>query len=1440
MVQLLIILGVLLGSGWTLPQEEIVIIGLAMEANGVSKPSLREAPINELPQPTPEPVVKSCDSANVSIVVMKSTVNVPEWSGLLKSTNVSYEVQVLWLNQYLNRSEKNKRLKSSSIRDLKLPVQDLCNIRQLTVCQFDLRSYQCTCASWTPPTSKFNKFHVHGSDRSYALGFHTSNSRCLKKYVVFSECVDVNVTAPFVSLENMIPCREGFVKVDAIVLNEANVSSLVQVEVYPEAQTQVENVVDVSVPKQSRAQWPSSENVTVSKIDDVWLNTTVCYDPVTQLELASCSNVSVTNRLTKMTKEDVTIATKVDAGVLPFVPPICPVRPTLITGEASVKPQAVGPVRDLRANTDLDRTVVLTWRPPIEGTQCIKEYVITWASESRTIDASNTTYFVTNLEPCTTYEFTVNSNDHINEKGTPNNISATVRELQQLSEVTELELYEVEPRSLSVKWKPPINGTNCVQSYRVAAWYNSPETAQDVTVFSNTTNDQHVTFGEVIACMVYTVQVIPISFKNNDGRNEIGSLKTKERTILSYHVEPVRAVSVKSRSLELSTLLHSENNNNCLLVSVRFNCTMLLEGEPDPTSQVVKEFVIPNTNVSFEGIVEPLVPFSMYQCNAQIQNIAGWSDPTPAYEFQTADDVPESPSVKQLTGNNRSIEIVWEAPAVKNGIVVRYRIHVRMIAPEYPLPKLCAPLEEFNETVDLRDEVSPDEARSWDGVEFQHSVTKLNPYTLYTVQVAAATGAGFGPYTDPEEVVTQPDVSNVTASFRIEEVVGPELDQPYQSSVRFVWDLPCGLHGKLKRFNGLMHGIREQDASIPHVLAWEVNVGEDEEIQDTYSYTEDRLKPEYNYTVSMSVEVVDVEELSQDVKLQFESPAGIPTIDYTEEWFNVNVFEAPNPTNTARIVLGNLTLTSDIGSIRYMALLISERLCQQDPEPRTDFINSTGATQWPDVSDWYRANNMRCVEQYQTTPKFWNPMARSERATRPVEYVIGKETCDKGQEYCNGPLKPGTEYALIVRIFSRSGFTDSAMQVFKTDSLIKVGLIVSAIAGCLLLAFIGGLVVFWRKQRLLQPAQQTNRAPVEEPVDITLKSFPNQYDELFQSNREKVSKEFQAINYFSDVALQETISFQSAKENERKNRYVNILPFDTNRVLLDSNDDDDGSVNDYINASFVEGYKYQREYIATQGPKHETCFDFWRMVLQYEIESIVMLTQPIDHDKNKCYQYFPRFDKVAEFGDIRVKCTQELNLSLYFKRLFLVSKGNLTKPVFHYHFLDWPDHSCPSSPADLIKFSKIVRAERKSYAIPLVVHCSAGVGRTGTFIALDIILQRMQHEKKINVYDTVKRLRRQRVKMVQTLDQYSFLYQCCLEYVSKSNRKKPKTSSIEVIRRDDKGKRFPDVIVEMDQQVSVGSGGKPLFNIKFPRSVNSGLGNVTSFAPSDIGDSGDK
>uniref|UniRef100_A0AAG5DMF3 Protein-tyrosine-phosphatase n=1 Tax=Anopheles atroparvus TaxID=41427 RepID=A0AAG5DMF3_ANOAO len=1381
-----------------------------------------------------------CSLVNVRITVTKKlNLLVPEWSG--EDSNLACEVSVTWVDwNKRNRKHEQRSISAVKIANLQgytLPVKDICNIVRLEVCKTDRITHECVCGIWGPT---FIKIKVSKKDESYLVRWKMEPSCAnsyAEQYIIKYGSGEAQTSVPFVALNHLMPCKWHQFELRAIRNNSIAVRKAFQLFAYPSASifkcTVNVLVEDVEAPFVTESNDASIQTAWSASERNRLLNNSLDCTLTNENNIPDSCNIPLNTTDRKRVDSRLAASLPKCFGPSCSPPRMCPIGADNSV-EATVKPQAISPVRDLRANTDLQGTVILTWRPPVDGKDCIKQYLITWASESITIDAVTTFYHVTDLEACMTYNFTVNTIDQGNDKGTPATIAATVRVLEQLSEVTELELYEVEPRSLTAKWKPPTNGSYCVKSYRLVAWYDDPQTAEPMTVFSNTTEDLHVTFGEVIACMTYTVQVIPISITNKDGRNEIGSLKTKERTILSYHVEPIRALSVRSRSLQLSTQLLSENNNNCLLVSVRFSCNILLEGEIDPETEIVKEFVTQSETPSFEGIMEPLKPFATYHCTAQIQNIAGWSDPTPAYEFQTAEDVPEMPSVMQLTADSDSILVAWKAPTVKNGVVVRYRINVRMIQQQYPIPKSCDPVEEYNETVDLRDEIDPEAVRSWNGAEFEYTISKLAPFTLYSVQVAAATGAGVGPYTEPNDVVTRPDVPEPAQNFIIAQVEGPVLEEAYRSAVTLSWQLPCRLHGNLTRFVGRLYGVREDGGLLlwSHELTWNVTVDSDE-INDTYSYIEDRLRPEYNYTVSMSVEVANINERSPETSVSFQSPAGIPAIDETEKFIDVNVLDAPNPTNTARIVLGKINLTADIGSIRYMALLISERGCQGDPEPRTDLMNITGTVQWPEVLDWHRVINMRCIAQYQTTPEFWNPMVATPRADAPIEYVVGREQCDDGKKYCNGPLKPGTEYALIVRVFSRSGYTDSPIQSFRTDSLIQVGLIISTVVASLLLAFIGGLLVLWRKQRLLLPTQLSGRTPTEEPSDIPLKNFPHQYDELFQSNREKVGKEFQAINYFSDSVLMETVSFLSARENEQKNRYVNILPFDSNRVLLDAEEHAESIANDYINASFIEGYKYQREYIATQGPKPNTCYDFWWMMLQYEIESIVMLTQPIDHDKNKCCQYYPLFNQSVEYGDIQVKCTQEMNLSLYYKRLFIVSKGNQSKAVFHYHFLNWPDHSCPSSPADLIKFSKIIRSERKSYAIPLVVHCSAGVGRTGTFIALDIILQRMQQEKKINVYDTVKRLRRQRVKMVQTLDQYAFLYQCCLEYVSKINRKKPKTSSVEVIGRGDTERRSPDVVMEVDN-VAVSNGDKPMFNIKFPKSVNPGLAGVTSFAPTDI------
>ncbi|XP_055532783.1 phosphatidylinositol phosphatase PTPRQ [Wyeomyia smithii] len=1094
---------------------------------------------------------------------------------------------------------------------------------------------------------------------------------------------------------------------------------------------------------------------------------------------------------------------------IPMNVDIIPISQSGMEGDSRKLVPTLGPVREIQIDDTVERQIKIQWQPPKHCAEFVKGYRVSYLDKSLLNEADETSIIITELDACVKYNFTITPIDTDDADGKPRSVSATVKE-ESLSAVVDLSLEEAD-FGLSVKWNPPENGTYCVAHYRVVAWLPEKE------VFWNETSDTHVTLAEVMACATYHVQVIAVSITSKECGHDTAEITTKARVIMKHHIQVVRLVNHTAHSLELQTSLTSENNNMCSLTMALFICR--IEGEQP--KEFTGSLLIEDPNATYTGVVTSLNPYTEYNCTARIENAAGLSDEPTSIEFRTDEDFPEQPRNLTLIGGSHSIELNWEPPLVKNGIITRYRIHVISSGADYPRPSYCEPLEEFSETFDYYHEEDASKFGGHGEQGLKYTVEHLRPFINYVVQIAAATKAGLGPYTEMLSGRTFPAQPDPVYEFAEYNVTLSVVDEPYNSSVFISWFLPCYLNGHLRSFMGQFIGFR---AGLEHALDWSLTIADGEVISDKYTFVEHRLEPEFQYNVSILVFVNDVANHSHPKFLSFESPAGIPVIKDDINWGTVDVMEAPNPTQTAKISLSQDIFDSQVGSIRHVALLLSERRCQADPIPSRNL--STG---WPDLLSWSQVFGMHCTAQYQTTPQEWSPVQvvstnQQTREQAPVVYVIGNETCEDRQGYCNGPLKPGTEYALVVRVFTQSGFSDSALQFFQTDSLIQLTLIVATIFVCLLVAFMLGIIVLWHHHKLVADTQVAVRSPNDEPADIPLKSFSGIYEELIQSNREKIMKEYQSINYFSEQLLNDR--FFVGKENERKNRYLGIMPYDGNRVPLDFDDivgDEDEEVNDYINASFIDGYKYQREYIATQGPKKETTFDFWRMILQYEVESIVMLTQLVENDKIKCYQYFPRYNQQASFRDVTIKCTQELNLTFYKKRLLMVTRGNIRRAVFHYHFLVWPDHGCPASPTDLIRFIKAVRSERKNLALPVVVHCSAGVGRTGTLIALDIIIQRIQQEKKINIYDTVKQLRRQRVKMVQTSDQYAFLYQSCLEYTTRNGRKKPKTSSDEISTESSLSSSVPN-----------GSFRKPRIKIKFPKYFQSGISNVKTYAPDDI------
>ncbi|XP_071118550.1 receptor-type tyrosine-protein phosphatase eta-like [Haliotis cracherodii] len=236
----------------------------------------------------------------------------------------------------------------------------------------------------------------------------------------------------------------------------------------------------------------------------------------------------------------------------------------------------------------------------------------------------------------------------------------------------------------------------------------------------------------------------------------------------------------------------------------------------------------------------------------------------------------------------------------------------------------------------------------------------------------------------------------------------------------------------------------------------------------------------------------------------------------------------------------------------------------------------------------------------------------------------------------------------------------------------------------------------------------------------------------------------------------------SLDENEGKNRYKDILPFDATRVPLEIENEDDS---DYINASYIDGYMDQTRYVATQGPLEHTKNDFWRMIWQLNTAKIVMVTNLMESGKFKCYGYWPFCSSESTmYGSISVQCAKEEVYETYTLRSMAIWKeGTETRVIKQFHFTQWPDHGVPKDTTALLHFHKVVKDTALPLSGPLVVHCSAGVGRTGTFLALDYLLDQARSEGRVCVYNCVQHFRRKRMKMVQTKEQYIFIHSILLD-----------------------------------------------------------------------------
>nr|XP_046157201.1 receptor-type tyrosine-protein phosphatase S isoform X21 [Oncorhynchus gorbuscha] len=425
----------------------------------------------------------------------------------------------------------------------------------------------------------------------------------------------------------------------------------------------------------------------------------------------------------------------------------------------------------------------------------------------------------------------------------------------------------------------------------------------------------------------------------------------------------------------------------------------------------------------------------------------------------------------------------------------------------------------------------------------------------------------------------------------------------------------------------------------------------------------------------------------------------------------------------------------------------------------------------------------------------------------PTSFTLGTEHRHSSCE--SKPLEPGQEYVFFllaelnttaVKMFAASPYTDLVVTPeLEADPLpMETGgdgliwVVGPVLAVVFIICIVIAILLYKNKpdsrkrkeseprtKCLLNNAEITPHHPTD-PVEMRRINFQTtgmmshppipiaelaEHTDLLKANDNlKLSQEYESI----DPGQQFTWEHSNLEVNKPKNRYANVIAYDHSRVILAPIEGITGS--DYINANYIDGYRKQNAYMATQGPLPETFGDFWRMVWEQRAATVVMMTRLEEKSRIKCDQYWPSRG-TETYGMTQVTLLDTIELATFCVRTFSLHKNGSSekREVRQFQFTAWPDHGVPEYPTPFLAFLRRVKTCNPPDAGPIIAHCSAGVGRTGCFIVIDAMLERIKHEKTVDIYGHVTLMRSQRNYMVQTEDQYSFNHDALLEAVACGN-----------------------------------------------------------------------
>ncbi|XP_049321885.1 receptor-type tyrosine-protein phosphatase S isoform X11 [Astyanax mexicanus] len=751
----------------------------------------------------------------------------------------------------------------------------------------------------------------------------------------------------------------------------------------------------------------------------------------------------------------------------------------------------------------------------------------------------------------------------------------------------------------------------------------------------------------------------------------------------------------------------------------------------DP-SQPVSMWQIHNVHDSVITTIQNLVASETYTIRVLAFTSVGdgpFSDPIHVKVLQGVPGQPSKFQIGEVT--DTTIELTWE-PFEKEGIT-RYELHYKEGSQGSMVTKTFSPSSSY-------------------------MVEGLRANTEYFFSLAAVSNKGIGAFTN--EISQKTSQANVPKNFTVKLATRTTVLLTWKfSDSRFRQPYSCKIEYNRQKVN--------IDARMTKELI-----------------TNLRPNSTYEFHISCPLDSSDGGSRHRLVARTAPSiPVNKPELDTQRE-----------PDNTITIILPPLQNREMIKSVYVVVVPLKKgRGPMRNPE-EMDLDEL-----FKDVN--IKQRHVRTARQLRQIDMKKPYIAASFRPTSmPSTFTLGNQMVYNGFE--NRMLEPGLEYVFFIlaelnstgtKMFVSSTFTESIVvsdvdpQPMETGGDGLIWVVGPVLAVVFIICIVIAILLYKNKRKeseprtkcLLNNADITPHHPTD-PVEVRRINFQTpgmmnhppipitelaEHTELLKANDNlKLSQEYESI----DPGQQFTWEHSNLEVNKPKNRYANVIAYDHSRVILAPIEGITGS--DYINANYIDGYRKQNAYIATQGPLPETFGDFWRMVWEQRSATVVMMTRLEEKSRIKCDQYWPSRG-TETYGMTQVTLLDTIELATFCVRTFSLHKNGSSekREVRQFQFTAWPDHGVPEYPTPFLAFLRRVKTCNPPDAGPIIAHCSAGVGRTGCFIVIDAMLERIKHEKTVDIYGHVTLMRAQRNYMVQTEDQYSFIHDALLEAVACGN-----------------------------------------------------------------------